>query len=107
MAIIRNKIIFLVSQRKCFTTNKNTITLDYIIICRIYRGWTPLFTPLAVTKGVVPEPSTISRYRIRKHATKEILQEKGMQKAPLHIKKYIENAIPYKKPVGRVNLAYV
>ena len=66
-----------------------------------------LFTPLAVTKGVVPEPSTISRYRIRKHATKEILQEKGMQKAPLHIKKYIENAIPYKKPVGRVNLAYV
>ena len=25
----------------------------------------------------------------------------------LHIKKYIENAIPYKKPVGRVNLAYV
>ena len=22
-------------------------------------------------------------------------------------KKYIENAIPYKKPVGRVNLAYV
>ena len=42
-----------------------------------------------------------------KHSTKEILQEKGTQKAPLHIKKYIENAIPYKKPVGRVNLAYV
>lgn len=27
-----------------------------------------------------------------------------MQKAPLHIKKYIENAIPYKKPVGRLNI---
>ena len=42
MAIIRNKIIFLVSQRKCFTTNKNTITLDYIIICRIYIGCNPI-----------------------------------------------------------------
>ena len=36
-----------------------------------------------------------------------ILQEKGTQKAPLHIKKYIENAIPYKEPVGGINLAYV
>ena len=42
-----------------------------------------------------------------KHSTKEILQEKGTQKAPLHIKKYIENAIPYKEPVGGINLAYV
>ena len=35
------------------------------------------------------------------------IQEKGTQKAPLHIKKYIENAIPYKEPVGGINLAYV
>ena len=31
----------------------------------------------------------------------------GDTKAPLHIKKYIENAIPYKEPVGGINLAYV
>ena len=42
-----------------------------------------------------------------KDSTKEILQEKGTQEAPLHIKKDIENAIPYKDPVGGINFGYV
>ncbi len=34
-------------------------------------------------------------------------RKKVRKKHPYTSKKYIENAIPYKKPVGRVNLAYV
>ena len=89
MAIIRNKIIFLVSQRKCFTTNKNTITLDYIIICRIYIGCNPIVYTACCNKRSCSR--TINNISIQNTQTRHKRNSPGKRYAkstPTHQKVY-------------------
>ncbi len=54
----------------------------------------------------VPCYNSVSGNIQGKHSTKKFSRKKVRKKHP-YIKKYIENAIPYKEPVGGINLAYV